>query len=113
MRKLIFYKDYFLKFYYQQSLEVQGKIEWTLGLVRDLTRIPDKYFKHIEGTDGIYEIRVQVGTNIYRLLAFFDEGNLVILANAFQKKTQKTPQKEIKLAKQLKKEYFNEKGKNH
>lgn len=113
MRKLIFYRNYFLEFYNQQSLDVQEKIEWTLGLVRDLTRIPDKYFKHIEGTDGIYEIRVQVGTNIYRVFSFFDEGNLVILVNGFQKKTQKTPKKEIKLATQLMKEYYNEKRNNY
>ncbi len=113
MRKLIFYRNYFLEFYNQQSLDVQEKIEWTLGLVRDLTRIPDKYFKHIEGTDGIYEIRVQVVTNIYRVFSFFDEGSLVILVNGFQKKTQKTPKKEIKLATQLMKEYYNEKRNNY
>ena len=113
MRKLIFYRNYFLEFYNQQSIDVQEKIEWTLGLVRDLTRIPEKYFKHIEGTDGIYEIRVQVGTNIYRVFSFFDEGSLVILVNGFQKKTQKTPKKEIKLATQLMKEYYNEKRNNY
>lgn len=101
-----------MEFYNQQSLDVQEKIEWTLGLVRDLNRIPEKYFKHIEGTDGIYEIRVQVGTNIYRVFSFFDEGNLVILVYGFQKKTQKTPKKEIKFATKLMKEYYNEKRNN-
>lgn len=61
------------------------------------------------GTNGIYEIRVEVGSDIYGVFSFFDKGNLVILANGFQKKTQKTPKNEIKLAEKLKKEYFDEK----
>ena len=65
----------------------------------------------MEGTDGIYEIRVEAGSNIYRAFAFFDEGNLVILANAFQKKSRKTPKNELDLAKKIKKEYGNEKAK--
>ena len=65
----------------------------------------------MEGTTGIYEIRVEVGNNIYRAFAFFDEGQLIIVANAFQKKSQKTPKSEIELAKKLKKQYFDEKAK--
>jgi len=64
----------------------------------------------MEGTDGLFEIRVEVGSNIFRVFSFFDEGNLVILLNGFQKKTQKTPRNEIELAEKLKKEYFNEKA---
>ena len=63
------------------------------------------------GTDGIWEIRVEVGNNIFRAFSFFDEGELIVIANAFQKKSQKTPKNELKLAKKIKKEYFNEKGK--
>ena len=74
-------------------------------------RVPEKYFKHITNSTGIYEVRVEVGSDIYRVFGFFDEGNLVILANGFQKKTQKTPKKEIELAEKLKKKYFDEKGK--
>ena len=66
----------------------------------------------MEGTDGIYEIRVEAGSNIFRAFAFFDEGQMIIVANAFQKKTQKTPKKEIELAKKIKKEYFDEKDRN-
>ena len=62
-------------------------------------------------TAGLYEIRVEVGSNIFRVFAFFDKGNLVILVNGFQKKTQKTPKNEIELAEKLKKQYFNEKDK--
>lgn len=109
MRNIFAYKRYFLDFYEAQTEDVQEKIEWTLDLVRELPRIPEKYFKHIEGTDGLFEIRVQVGSNIYRIFCFFDEGNLVVLGNAFQKKDQKTPKNEIKLAAKIKKEYFDEK----
>ena len=72
--------------------------------------VPKKYFNHMEGTDGLFEIRVEVGSNIFRVFSFFDEGNLVILLNGFQKKSQKTPKNEIELAEKLKKEYFNEKA---
>jgi phage-related protein len=84
------------------------KIEWILGLLRNLQTIPEKYFKHIEGTKGLYEVRIQVGNNIYRIFAFFDKGQIVVLGNAFQKKTQKTPKEEIKLALKIKAEYFSE-----
>lgn len=70
--------------------------------------VPEKYFKHISGTKGIYEIRVEVQSNIYRVFSFFDEGNLIILVNGFQKKTLKTPRKEIELALRLRKEYYEE-----
>jgi phage-related protein len=91
--------------------EVQKKFNWTLQLIATLDRVPEKYFKHITGSTGIYEIRVEVGSDIYRVFSFFDEGQLVILLNGFQKKTQKTPKNEIELAEKLKKEYFDEKGK--
>jgi phage-related protein len=73
--------------------------------------VPEKYFKHITGSTGLYEIRVEVGSDIYRVFSFFDKGQLVILVNGFQKKTQKTPKNEIELAERLKKQYFDEKGK--
>jgi len=69
-------------------------------------KVSEKFLKHIEGTDGLFEIRIEVGSNIYRIFCCFDKGNLVVLFNAFQKKTQKTPRKEIELAQQLRAEYF-------
>ena len=109
MRELKIYKRYFFDFYEEQTNEVQQKIEWTLGLIRDLDHIPEKYFKHMEGTKGLYEIRVQVGGNIYRIFSFFDKGNIVVLGNGFQKKSQKTPKQEIDSALKIMEEYFNEK----
>ena len=94
-RQVIAYKKYFLDFYVLQTENVQTKIEWTLNLIRVTQQVPEKYFKHLKGTKGLYEIRVEAGNNIYRIFSFFDHGNLVVLGNAFQKKTQKTPKNEI------------------
>jgi phage-related protein len=73
-----------------------------------LDRIPEKYFKHITGSSGMFEVRVEVGSDIYRVFSFFDKGQLVILVNGFQKKSQKTPKKELEIEEKLKKEYFDE-----
>lgn len=71
-----------------------------------MDRIPEKFLKHLEGTDGLYEIRVEADGNIYRIFCCFDKGNIVVLFNGFQKKTRKTPKQEIELAERLKTEYF-------
>ena len=88
---------------------MQEKIDWVFELVKAVEFIPKKYFQHIENTDGIFEIRIEYESNIYRIFCFFDEGNLIILINAFHKKTQKTPKSEIDLARKLKKQYFIDK----
>lgn len=75
-----------------------------------MERIPELYFKHLENTDGLYEIRIQSGTNIFRIFCFFDNNNIVVVGHGFQKKTQKTPLKEIERALQTKIEYFEEKN---
>ena len=105
------YKNHFWSFYNSQPKKVQDKIDWTIGLVQGLKVAPKKYFDHMTGSDGLWEIRTQVGSNIYRIFCCFDKGNLVILLSGFQKKTQKTPKKEIKKAERLKKEYFDGKTK--
>jgi len=108
-RKIVFFKSYFQNFFNQQSKKVKEKIVWTFDLIEDLQRVPETYLKHIEDTDGLYEIRVQIGSDIFRIFCFFDKGNLVVLANGFQKKTQKTSKKEIELALKIKAAYENEK----
>jgi len=75
--------------------------------LRTIDRVPKKYFEHITGTDGLFEVRVELGGNIFRIFAFFDKGNLVVLGNGFQKKSQKTPGKEIEKALKIKDEYEN------
>lgn len=108
-RELIFYKNYFRDFYKTLTEKVQTKIIWTFRIIEDLERIPEIYFKSLENTDGIYEIRVQSGSNIYRIFCFFDDKKIVVVGNGFQKKTQKTPVKEIEKAQKIRKEYKNEK----
>ena len=108
-RGLIFYKEYFKDFYKSQTKKVQTKIIWTFRIIEDLERIPDIYFKNLENTDGLYEIRVQSGSDIYRIFCFFDKKNIVVVGHGFQKKTQKTPVKEIDKAQKIRKEYFDEK----
>jgi phage-related protein len=107
-RTAIFYKDYFEKFFIEQTEKVKAKIIWTIELIEDLERIPEIYLQHIESTVGLYEIRVKLGSDIFRIFCFFDQGKLIILANGFQKKTQKTPKKEIDRALKIKEEYENE-----
>lgn len=80
----------------------------TFTLIEELEKVPETYLKHIENTDGLYEIRVQQGSDIFRIFCFFDEGRLIVLANGFQKKTQKTPQAEIDKALKIKSEYEKE-----
>ncbi|MEP6805022.1 MAG: type II toxin-antitoxin system RelE/ParE family toxin [Flavobacterium sp.] len=109
IRSVIFFKNYFEDFFVKQRSKVQAKIVWTIGLIEDIDRIPETYLKYIENTDGLYEIRVQQGNDIFRIFCFFDEGKLVVLANGFHKKTQKTPKLEIEKALKIKKEYENEK----
>lgn len=110
-RNVIVYGTEFWDFYNAQKKKVQDKIDWVIGLVKVLQIIPEKYFKHIEAEDGLFEIRIKVGNNIYRIFCFFDEGNLIILINGFQKKTDKTPKEEILRAKRLKQRYYDEKEK--
>ena len=107
-RQVIAYKNYFLDFYEAQNGNVQAKIEWTLEFIKVTRNVPKKYFERLKGTKGLYEIRVEVGNNIYRIFSFFDKGNLIVLGNAFQKKTQKTPKREIDKALRIMEEYQNE-----
>ena len=107
-REIFYYENHYMNFFQTLKPEVKKKFNWTLQLIATLDRIPEKFFKHITGSSGIYEIRVEVGSDIYRVFSFFDKGNLVILVNGFQKKSQKTPKKELELAEKLKKQYFDE-----
>jgi phage-related protein len=108
-RTVIFYKNYFQDFFDQQSKKVKEKFIWTFDLIEDLQIVPQTYLKHIENTNGLYEIRVQLANDIFRVFCFFDQGKLIVLINAFQKKTQKTPKQEIALALKIKEEYEREK----
>ena len=112
MREIIFYRtesggcpiEEFLNALTSQQAQ---KIAWVLQLIEELDMVPVQYFKKLVNTDGVWEIRVPFGGNIFRLLGFLERGNVVILTHGFQKKTQKNPKKEIKLAENRKKEYLN------
>ena len=108
-RTIVFYKNYFEEFFSPLSAKAKEKIDWTLKLIASLERVPESYLKHIEGTEGLYEIRAQQGNDIFRIFCFFDEGRLIVLANGFQKKTQKISRLEIKKALIIKKAYEQEK----
>ena len=108
-RKIIFYKSYFIDFFDKQTINVKDKIDQVLFVVAVADRIPNKFFDHLTGTDGLYEVRVEFQGNIYRIFCCFDEGKIIVLFNGFQKKSQKTPQAEIDKALKIKKEYFQEK----
>ena len=105
-REIRFYDKYFIDFYISLDSSVQEKIEYVFKVIRTVDNIPQKFLKHIEGTNGLYEIRIKFGSDIYRVFCCFDAGKIVILFNGFQKKSQKTPKKEINKALKLKHEYF-------
>jgi len=105
-RKIIFHGSHFVDFYLEQTTKVQEKIEFVFHIIKRVERVSEKFLSPMKNTDGLFEIRVEYSSNIYRIFCCFDEGRLVVLFNAFQKKTQKTPQKEIEKALRLKREYF-------
>jgi len=110
-RHLIFFRNIYFDFFNSLSEKVKDKIDYVLYLVTVADKIPKKFFKHVEGYEGLYEIRIELGNNIYRIFCCFDDGNLVVLFNGFQKKTQKTPRNEIDKALKLKSDYFEIKKK--
>ena len=113
VRQVIAYKNYFEDFLKNQPQKVQDKIYKIIEAIETLERVPSNYLKHLESTNGLYEARIQLSSNIWRVFCFFDNGNLVILLNGFQKKTQKTPKNEIEKALRLMEMYYNDKLKKN
>jgi phage-related protein len=111
VRQIIYYKKHFDEFYSEQTDKVKGKIDDVLFLISVIDKVPKKFLDHMTGTNGLYEIRIELGSNIFRIFCCFDEGRLVVLFNGFQKKTQKTSKGEIEKAEKLKAEYFSQKNK--
>jgi len=112
VREIIFYKTYFEDFFNEQTEKVKNKIDEVLFTITIIDRVPKKFLQHLEGTNGLYEVRIELGSNIFRIFCCFDEGRLIILFNGFQKKSQKTPKLEIEKAEKLKDEYFTQKKKD-
>ena len=111
VREVIAYENHFESFLFELPKKVQDKIFKIIEAIETLERVPSNYLKSMEGTNGLYEARIQLGSNIWRVFCFFDNGKLVILLNGFQKKTQKTPKNEIEKALHLMTKYYNEKTK--
>lgn len=105
-REIVFFENHFIEFYLNQDEKVKEKIKYVLELIKQVEKVPEKFFKHIAGTNGLYEIRIEYQSNIYRVFCCFDKGKLVILFNGFQKKTQKTPKNELEKALLLMNNYF-------
>lgn len=111
VREVIAYKNYFEEFFKEQPQKVRDKIIKVLDIIEHIDRIPSTYLKYLEGTNGLFEVRVQLGNNIFRIFCFFDGNKFVVLLSGFQKKTQKTPLEEIRRAERLMTEYYEEKRK--
>ena len=116
MRKVNFYKTASGRSPIEEFLDTltakqAQKVAWVLNLVEELNIVPAQYFQKMKNTKGLWEVRVKVGSNIFRFLGFFDGAQFLILAHAFQKKSQKTPKQAIRLAEDRKRDYFRRKKK--
>ena len=111
VREVIAFENYFEDFLLGQPKKVQDKIFKIIEAIETLERVPSNYLKALQGTDGLYEARIQLASNIWRVFCFFDNDKLVILFNGFQKKSQKTPKNEMQKALRLMSDYYNEKSK--
>jgi phage-related protein len=106
-RRIKAYGEYYHDFMLTLGEKEKLKMKYVVSLLETGDRMPVKFLKFIR--DGVYELRMEYSSNIYRLFFIFDDGNVVILFNGFQKKTQKTPEHEIEKALKLKKEYYEQK----
>ena len=85
-RGIIFYKHYFIDFYVNQNEKVQLKIDYVFMVLKTVSIIPTSFMKHISGSEGLYEVRIQYESDIFRIFCCFDQGNIIVLFNAFQEK---------------------------
>lgn len=111
MREILFYESPngekpVEKFLNELSGKQAAKVTWVLSLIEEMDIVPRQYFKKLEGTDDIWEVRVDLASDTFRLLGFMHKGRLVVLTNGFAKKTQKTPSSQIALAEKRKSDYL-------
>ena len=111
VREVVEFENHFSEFLKKQPVKVQNKIFKIIEAIETLERVPSNYLKMLVGTNGLYEARIQLGSDIWRVFCFFDHGKLVILLNGFTKKTQKTPKNENEKALQLMQRYYDTKKK--
>ncbi|MBN2767195.1 MAG: type II toxin-antitoxin system RelE/ParE family toxin [Paludibacteraceae bacterium] len=108
-RTIIFYQNHFIDFYKELNPKVKEKIKYVLELIKQVERVPEKFLAPMTGYEGLFEIRIEYQSNIFRVFCCFDQGQLIVLFNGFQEKSQKTPKTEIERAMKLKTEYFENK----
>jgi phage-related protein len=111
VREVVEFENHFSEFLKKQPVKVQNKVFKIIEAIETLERVPSNYLKMLVGTNGLYEARIQLGSDIWRVFCFFDRGKLVIVLNGFTKKTQKTPKNEIKKALHLMQKYYDTKNK--
>jgi phage-related protein len=111
VREVVEFENHFSEFLKKQPVKVQNKVFKIIEAIETLERVPSNYLKMLVGTNGLYEARIQLGSDIWRVFCFFDHGKLVILLNGFTKKTQKTPKNENEKALQLMQRYYDTKKK--
>ena len=111
VRQLVVFEDHFKEFRKTLDKEALMKLYQVMTLIMKVEVVPIRFLKAIRGRKGLYEIRSEFEGDIYRVFCCFDEGNLVILFNGFQKKTQKTPIEQLDKAEALMKKYFEQKMK--
>jgi phage-related protein len=110
-RTFVYWGEHFEQFIFRIEPEVREKVFWILGIIETSPKIPGKFFKHIAGANGLFEIRIEWESNAFRIFCFFEPNNIIVLCNGFVKKTQKTPTKELLKALKIMKEYYDEKEK--
>jgi phage-related protein len=111
VREVVEFENHFSEFLKKQPVKVQNKVFKIIEAIETLERVPSNYLKMLVGTNGLYEARIQLGSDIWRVFCFFDQGKLVIVLNGFTKKTKKTPKNEIKKALHLMQKYYDTKNK--
>ena len=110
VRIILLFGSNFEEFYNRQSNEARRKIDHVLKLIAHIEKVPKKFLKYVESTDGLYEIRISFGNATLRIFCFFDSERKLILLNGVVKKKEKLPKNELVLAEKCKKEYFNQKS---
>ena len=106
IKEIIMWGDHFYSLYNKLDIKVKKKIDYVFWLIRYTDKVPIRFLKYLEATDGLYEIKVSTTFKEIRILCFFDELKLVVVINGFLKKSKKTPKQEIEMGERLKKEYF-------
>ena len=112
-RRIKLFGSYFMDFLKTLTEKEVRKVDYVISQLENENRVIERFVRHIKEHGNLYELRMEYASNIYRVFFIFDDGNIVVLFHGFQKKTQKTPQKEIEKALRIRKEYYEYKERQH